>query len=120
MQVAAAERDAAGISRDHQSFPKKAMRVEVKPELLRWAAVRSRIEEDVLAARFANLDRWQRGEEDFARATRTPIGYFFLPEPPVERVRCFTRTSTRIGSETWRLVTLVSSLANSRIRSNNR
>lgn len=70
------------------------MRVEVKPELLRWAAARSRIEQDVLAARFPNLETWQGGEtqptlkqlEDFARATHTPIGYFFLPEPPVERV----------------------------------
>jgi Zn-dependent peptidase ImmA (M78 family) len=70
------------------------MRVEVKAELLRWAAERSRIEPDALAERFPKLEAWQRGEvqptlkqlEDFARATHTPIGYFFLPEPPVERV----------------------------------
>ncbi|HUP60403.1 MAG TPA: ImmA/IrrE family metallo-endopeptidase [Thermoanaerobaculia bacterium] len=70
------------------------MRVEIKPELLRWAAERSRIEPDALAGRFPKLDAWQAGEvqptlkqlEDFARATHTPIGYFFLPEPPVERV----------------------------------
>jgi Zn-dependent peptidase ImmA (M78 family) len=70
------------------------MRVQVKPELLRWAAERSRIEPDVLTARFPKLDAWQRREvqptlnqlEDFARATHTPIGYFFLPAPPVERV----------------------------------
>jgi hypothetical protein len=70
------------------------MRVEVKPELLRWAAERSRVEPDALAVRFPKLDAWQAREvqptlkqlEDYARATHTPIGYFFLPEPPVERV----------------------------------
>jgi len=70
------------------------MRVQVKPELLRWAAERSQIEPEVLAERVPKLEAWQRGEvqptlkqlEDFARATHTPIGYFFLPEPPVERV----------------------------------
>lgn len=70
------------------------MRVEVKAELLRWAADRSRIEPGTLAERFPKLEEWQAGVirptlkqlEDFARATHTPIGYFFLPEPPVERV----------------------------------
>src|SRR5215208_4036776 len=70
------------------------MRVEVKPELLRWAAERSRIERDALDDRFPKLKEWVREAvrptlkqlEDFARATHTPIGYFFLPEPPVERV----------------------------------
>lgn len=70
------------------------MRVEVKPGLLRWAAERSRIEPDALAERFPRLVEWEHGTvrptlkqlEDFARSTHTPIGYFFLPEPPVERV----------------------------------
>ena len=70
------------------------MRVEVKPELLRWAAERSRIEPDVLEARFPKLQAWQRGEtkptlrqlEELARATHTPIGYLFLQQPPVERI----------------------------------
>jgi hypothetical protein len=38
------------------------MRVELKPELLRWAAERSRIEPDVLADRFPRLAMWQQGE----------------------------------------------------------
>jgi len=70
------------------------MRVEVKSELLRWAAERSRIERDALGDRFPKLEQWEMGVvqptlkqlEDFARATHTPIGYFFLPEPPVERI----------------------------------
>lgn len=70
------------------------MRVEVKPELLRWAAERSRIERDVLDDRFPKLEAWELGVvqptlkqlEDFARATHAPIGYFFLAEPPVERL----------------------------------
>jgi Zn-dependent peptidase ImmA (M78 family) len=68
--------------------------VQVKPELLRWARDRSRIDEVVLAARFPHLDAWGRGEkqptlkqlETFAKATHTPIGFLFLQEPPVERV----------------------------------
>jgi Zn-dependent peptidase ImmA (M78 family) len=73
---------------------RNTMRVDVKPGLLRWAAERSRIEPDVLAERFPKLQAWEMGEvqptlkqlEDFARATHTPIGYFFLPAPPVERL----------------------------------
>lgn len=70
------------------------VRVDVRPELLRWAAERSRRDPDELRARFKQLERWERGEaqptlkqlEDFARATYTPIGYFFLQDPPVETV----------------------------------
>ena len=70
------------------------MRVEVKPELLHWARERSRIEPETLAVRFPGLDAWERGErrptlkqlEDFANATHAPIGYFFLPAPPVEHM----------------------------------
>jgi Zn-dependent peptidase ImmA (M78 family)/transcriptional regulator with XRE-family HTH domain len=70
------------------------MRVEVKPELLQWARERSGIEPEALAVRFPGLDAWERGErrptlkqlEDFANATHAPIGYFFLPAPPVERM----------------------------------
>ncbi|MBL8392198.1 MAG: ImmA/IrrE family metallo-endopeptidase [Candidatus Accumulibacter sp.] len=69
-------------------------RVPVKPELLRWACARSRIDELDLSVRFPQVDAWERGEkqptikqlEAFAKATHTPLGYFFLPEPPVERL----------------------------------
>ncbi len=69
-------------------------RVQIKPQLLRWACERSRIDELELHVRFPNVEAWERGEkqptikqlEAFAKATHTPFGYFFLPEPPVERL----------------------------------
>jgi Zn-dependent peptidase ImmA (M78 family) len=69
-------------------------RVHIKHELLRWARDRSRIDSVVLAARFPQLGAWERGErqptlkqlEAFAKATHTPIGFFFLQQPPVEHV----------------------------------
>jgi len=70
------------------------MRVEVKPELLRWARERSGLDPGALAHRFPRLDGWERREarptlkqlESFAKATHTPVGYLFLQEPPIERV----------------------------------
>ncbi len=69
-------------------------RVQVKPELLRWACERSHVDELELSLRFPQLEAWERGEkqptfrqlETFAKATRTPIGFLFLPEAPVERL----------------------------------
>jgi Zn-dependent peptidase ImmA (M78 family) len=69
-------------------------RVAVRPELLRWACERAGYDPLVLASRFSGLPKWLEGEvrptfrqlEDFARATYTPFGYFFLPEPPEERL----------------------------------
>ena len=69
-------------------------RVPVQPELLRWARERARISAQGLANRFPKLEDWERGAvrptlkqlEAFATATRTPVGFFFLAEPPVERV----------------------------------
>ncbi len=70
------------------------MRIEVKPELLRWAVERSRVDVLDLSARFPQLDAWERQElrptlkqlETFSKATRTPLGFLLLPEPPVERL----------------------------------
>lgn len=69
-------------------------RVEVRPELLRWALQRSGQGAADLARRFPKLGAWLDGAvlptlnqlEGFAKVTHTPIGYFFLPAPPVERV----------------------------------
>jgi Zn-dependent peptidase ImmA (M78 family) len=71
-----------------------SMRVDVNPLMLRWARERSGIEDEVLAHRFPKLAEWEKQEiqptlnqlEDFAKATHAPIGYLFLPAPPVERV----------------------------------
>ena len=67
-------------------------RVPVSPDVLRWAIARSVKDPDALRARFPKLDAWEQGAtaptmrqlEDFAKATYAPLGYFFLPEPPVE------------------------------------
>jgi Zn-dependent peptidase ImmA (M78 family) len=70
------------------------MRVEVKPELLRWACERAGFDTQELAERIPQLPAWERGEvnptlkqiERFAQTVHAPIGYLFLQEPPVEHV----------------------------------
>jgi len=69
-------------------------RVDVRPELLRWARERAGMSVFELRKRFPKIVLWERGKtrptlkqlEGFAKATHTPLGYLFLPEPPVERV----------------------------------
>ena len=69
-------------------------RVEVRPELIRWARERSGLPTDVLAERFPKFEQWESGEaaptlkqlEDYAKKTLTPFGYFFLDEPPEEKL----------------------------------
>jgi len=67
-------------------------RVNVRPEMLRWACARAGLEVSDLSTRFPSLQDWERGEKQptfkqlqaLANATHTPFGYFFLPEPPEE------------------------------------
>ncbi len=69
-------------------------RVEVKPELLRWALKRSAKSPTMLDKKFPKLDAWLAGVvsptlkqlETFAKATYTPVGFFFLQQPPDEEV----------------------------------
>jgi Zn-dependent peptidase ImmA (M78 family) len=69
-------------------------RVAVRPDLMRWARERAGLSPDALVRRFPKLQAWESGElhptlkqlEGFAKATHTPVGFLFLPEPPVERV----------------------------------
>jgi Zn-dependent peptidase ImmA (M78 family) len=69
-------------------------RVKVRAEMLRWACERAGFDIGALTHRIPQLPAWERGEkhptlkqlEGFAKATHTPVGYLFLPEPPVERV----------------------------------
>jgi len=72
-------------------MPKQAtMRVEVRPQLLRWARERARLAPTTLAKRFPRLQEWEaetekptlRQLEAYADATAVPLGYMFLPEPP--------------------------------------
>lgn len=69
-------------------------RVSVRAEMLHWACERAGYDLRDLAQRIPQLPAWERGEkqptfkqlEAFAKATHTPLGYFFLPEPPEERL----------------------------------
>lgn len=67
-------------------------RVAVRPELFRWARERAGLSTLELEPKFPKLAKWESREaqptlkqlEAYARATRTPVGYLFLPEPPEE------------------------------------
>lgn len=67
-------------------------RVDIKPEMLRWAVERARFKEETIEAKIPQLRDWLTGEskptlkqlEKFAQATRVALGYLFLPKPPVE------------------------------------
>ncbi len=69
-------------------------RVNILPEMLRWAIERSRFEEDAIVYSVPQLKDWLAGEnhptikqlEKFAKAVRVPLGYLFLPEPPEEKL----------------------------------
>lgn len=70
-----------------------ANRVPVKAELIEWAYNRS-MKQEYLHNRFNKLSEWLKGDlqptlrqlEDFANATSTPLGYFFLEQPPIEEL----------------------------------
>jgi Zn-dependent peptidase ImmA (M78 family)/transcriptional regulator with XRE-family HTH domain len=70
------------------------VRVDVSTELITWARERSGVDSDDLARRFPKLDEWEAGAlsptlkqlENYANATHTPVGFFFLPEPPEEQL----------------------------------
>lgn len=62
------------------------LRVNVKPELFRWARERAGMPVDALVKRFPRYLEWESGGrqptlkqlEKLARATHSPIGGFFL------------------------------------------
>jgi len=68
--------------------------VDIKSNLLSWARERSGLRFSALEHRFPKLPDWESGNikptlkqiERFAKATHTPVGYFFLEEPPVEKI----------------------------------
>lgn len=65
-------------------------RVAVSKPVLNWAIHRSGKPLQLLRERFAQLEDWQSGLrqptlrqlEDLSKATLTPLGFFFLDEPP--------------------------------------
>ena len=67
-------------------------RVDVKPELLRWARERAGADMGALVRKFPKYREWESGEvrptfrqlESFAKTVHAGVGYFFLPEPPDE------------------------------------
>ncbi len=66
--------------------------VAVSPSVLAWARRRSGLSDEALHKKFPRIDAWESGDrsptikqlQDFAGATHTPLGFMFLPEPPVE------------------------------------
>lgn len=64
-------------------------RVEVAPVMFTWARKRAGKSVDELFKKFRQLPAWEAGDalptmrqlENYAEATYTPVGYFFLPEP---------------------------------------
>jgi len=69
-------------------------RVDIKPEMLRWARERAGDRAAELRQRFPQLNQWEQGQarptlkqlENFAKAARVSIGYLFLSEPPEEKL----------------------------------
>ena len=69
-------------------------RVQVRSEILRWAQERSGVSREKLNSVFPKYHEWEAGEtrptlkqlEALAHRTHTPIGYFFLPEPPEDQL----------------------------------
>lgn len=67
-------------------------RIDVKPELLRWARERADVDVDSLVGKFPKYRQWESGEirptykqlENFAKAVHAGIGYFFSLESPDE------------------------------------
>jgi len=69
------------------------VKVEVKPNVLHWAI--KRVDNfDKLKAHFPNIEKWMNQEsqptlkqlEKLAKATAVPLGYFFLTNPPEEKL----------------------------------
>jgi Zn-dependent peptidase ImmA (M78 family) len=69
-------------------------KVAVKYNLINWAIERSGVGTAALVKKFPKFREWESGDsqptlrqlETLAKATSTPLGYFFLPEPPEDRL----------------------------------
>jgi Zn-dependent peptidase ImmA (M78 family) len=69
-------------------------RVAINEDVLLWAIDRSGLTPDSLQSKFPKIWQWVDGQsqptrrqlESLAKATLTPLGFFFLPEPPEVRL----------------------------------
>lgn len=69
-------------------------RVAINEGVLLWAIDRAGLTPDGLQSKFPKIRQWVDGEsqptlrqlESLAKATLTPLGFFFLPEPPEVRL----------------------------------
>lgn len=69
-------------------------RINIQPKLLLWALERCGKSEDAMKSKFPKISDWLCGKpyptlkqlEKFAVATYTPVGYFFLNEPPEDKL----------------------------------
>ena len=68
--------------------------VSIKPEVIRWARLRAGLEIEELLNLFPKFADWETGKasptlnqlEKLARKVCAPLGYFFLPQPPEEKL----------------------------------
>lgn len=68
--------------------------VSIKPEIIRWARLRAGLEIEELLKPFPKFAEWETGRasptlnqlEKLARKVCAPLGYFFLPKPPEEKL----------------------------------
>ncbi len=75
-----------------QNSETKILRIAVKPDLLRWARIRSGRSVESLEKVFPKYLLWEKGEahptlkqlERLAKALRLPLGFLFLERPPQE------------------------------------
>ena len=77
--------------REHKHSAKP--QISVSGHILHWAVTRSGRGFADLQSKFPKLSMWLKGEsltlnevESLAKETSTPLGYFFLQEPPQERL----------------------------------
>jgi hypothetical protein len=70
------------------------VRVPINETVVAWAIERSGKPFEVLQRKFPRIRQWEQGKdqptlhqlEELAKSTFTPLGYFFLPAPPDERL----------------------------------
>lgn len=68
--------------------------ISIKPEMIRWALKRADLDVHDLQKPFPKLSNWEQGLsaptlqqlEKLARRVWIPLGYFFLPAPPEEKL----------------------------------